>query len=557
MGTAIDVLTGHTYIGESLDLPENVMKEFLETITPFWLTYTAEENSLMPKVTFYPTELLGMRCWAVQQYELDRIDLDKATAKFCKENGISVMTWKEAQENNNWIVTKVKEANPDLAKRLKQSWHDFARNNPDEPSVQARQALDNAANLYHMALEQNNTDLLNGDITTKVWRKRNSEAGAAYGTRMEDIQNNPAFKKVFADWDEQRKIPELAFNEAYYDYIARVVSPEFIVPKTEGDRLKGDFDFEARQAAIDAFIKDWGEDYYKKIIEVKQYNLPELNKSMDALVEQLKPYWDIPYKQTHTRNTWLKEHPFAEAALVLLGYRNMPKNEDADTLLDNQMLLTGLTPEGIYGKGTTQQIFEQFREYSRLKGTGILSIAEEKKIYREARPVFNRWLEETKRTPLLNPAEQLILDWDFSIPPDEALEKLNSYFKTPSDKVGKIHREEMRRIDFVLDASLSITGQVTRPLTDAGWDALSKLLPLNDKTWDDLYKEGANDVIDYIKVYYSLPEGTEREAYRYAYQQLDAWGIRNGYFTSPIMDRTLREKNKYTRIAKEKGWRKE
>ena len=115
----------------------------------------------------------------------------------------------------------------------------------------------------------------------------------------------------------------------------------------------------------------------------------------------------------------------------------------------------------------------------------------------------------------------------------------------------------MRRTDFILDASLSITGEVTRPLTDAGWDALSKLLPLNDKTWDDLYGEGANDVIDYIKVYYSLPEGAEREAYRYAYQQLDAWGIRNGYFTSPIMDRTLREKNKYTRIAKEKGWRKE
>ena len=146
-------------------------------------------------------------------------------------------------------------------------------------------------------------------------------------------------------------------------------------------------------------------------------------------------------------------------------------------------------------------------------------------------------------------------DWDFSIPPDEALEKLNAYYKIPgfSTDIGKIRREEKRRTDFLLDASLCIIEKKKRPLTDAGWDALSKLLPLNNMTWDDLYGVGAVDVIENIKVYYSLENVTDRLAYRYANQNLDSWGVKNNDWT-PIIFRDTRQKNQLIERAKEKGW---
>ena len=555
MGGVWDVLTKRDYLGQYLGIPENAAREFMDTITPFWLDFKAEDTSFLSMIEGIPSEMAGWRTWVQPQYEKNMKIADEATARVCEKYGLDKMTYEEAQKSNNWVTMKVKEENPDLVKLFDQSWQDYARNYPNDPGVKAQLEIQGHKNTWLAERMANEKLLMEGKITVEEWRKRRATSAHDYSLLVDKVQKQ--YAEVFAEWDKQREIPELSFNIAYYDYIARVIAPEF---KDE----TGKFSYEQRDAAIKEFKEAYGnmgEDYYNKIQQIFEYDrtYSEWEKSSIILQDRLKEYWAIPPEQKHKRNVWLKEHPSEEAALVILGYRDLPKNKEADDYLDNIMVLTGLPPAAIWGAGTTEEIYKQFIEYSRLEGTETLSAADEKKLYRERHGPFNTWLEDVMRKSLLNPAEQLVLDWDFSIPQDEALEKLNAYYKIPgfSTDIGKIHREEKRRTDFLLDASLCIVGEEKRPLTDAGWDALSKLLPLNDLTWDDLYKEGANDVIDYIKVYYSLPEGTEREAYRYAYQQLDAWGIRNGYFTSPIMDRTLKEKNKYTRIAKEKGWRKE
>jgi hypothetical protein len=66
------------------------------------------------------------------------------------------------------------------------------------------------------------------------------------------------------------------------------------------------------------------------------------------------------------------------------------------------------------------------------------------------------------------------------------------------------------------------------PSTDAGWDALTKLLPLNKMTWDNLYGEGTNEVIDLVKAFYS-PYATykQKRELRILHPELDAWGVKN------------------------------
>lgn len=263
-------------------------------------------------------------------------------------------------------------------------------------------------------------------------------------------------------------------------------------------------------------------------------------------------YWDITSSSAQKR--FREQNTDIDALMVYLGWRYEPSSPEAALKVSQLIQERGVNPGGVYGAGTTQEILGQYTEYLGLEGTETLSITDQKKIYREAHPVFNTWLEETKKESLLNPAEQLVADWDFGISSEKALSKLNPYFKTPSDEIGKIHQEEMRRADSILDASLCISGEETRPLTNDGWIALSKLLPLNDMTWDDLYGAGSTDVINYIKTYYSLEDATDRLAYRYTYQELDGWGVKNSGWT-PIMERLPKEKNNYIRIAKEKGWK--
>lgn len=382
MGSAIDILTKRNYFGELLTIPENAKAEFLTTITPFWMEFEMEDNALLPQVTMHPAELLGFRNWSVQQYEILNEGLDKATAKWCKDNGYPAMTWKEADTNNKYIQMEVLKANPDLVKAQEESWEHWAKNNPDDKSVLYKQASEFAQLTYVNELERVSQMLLDGKITVREWRDKLSDAGTAYGGALTSLQEE--YKGVFAKWDEyKRDVPELSFNEAYYDYIERVIAPTFL-------DVNGDFSWDKKEEARRTFVAEWGMDTVRKIEEIFDYNrgTPELVKIKKNLQDRLKPYWDIRpegYNAAERRENLRRTDPFIDAALTFLGYVSMPLTNDGDIVLDSLVNITGVPYDSIYGEGTTPEILKLLRGYESLE------TQEEKRQFRRENPSLEIW----------------------------------------------------------------------------------------------------------------------------------------------------------------------
>lgn len=523
MGSAIDVLTKRNYFGELLTIPENLTAEALETIFPFWLQVEAEDNSLMPHITFAPGEFLGMRSWTVHQYEIMSEKLDKAAAKWCKENDVPVMTWKELREQNKYAQMEILEANPDLVKMQEEQADHWAKNHPDDLSTRVNEAFEIAQRQYVSTLDHLCNLLLEGKLDIDDWGKKVREAGAAYGGAMNLIQED--YPEILKEWEENRDVPELSFNVAYYDYIDKIVAADFL----DADGL---FSWDIRDKAIRDFTDRWGEDIVQKIEAVFEFHrgVPELIKVRKALQEKLEPYWDIDpaaLDASEQRETYLLENPFADAATVFLGYRSVTLTDDAEILLGNLVALTGVPKESVmmaaFGVRT-----KQF--YLMLKDAGI--------------------------------------------PYDEADKIIRRYRLSYKDLVEKIDFTEEPKADAIICWMGYQGSNHGFPQTGEGWTELEGIMGKTGVVYASLYGGDAAGYIDKLKIYSTMermlvqkypdedkPGESEksvsryREALRFAFPEFDAfvvreWGLQS-IETRKNYERSITE---WRRIIDEEDW---
>lgn len=215
---------------------------------------------------------------------------------------------------------------------------------------------------------------------TKWLRDRYSDIMSAYGTGNDILQGMEEFAPIYAAWDEARKRrePEATLVDlAYWDYIESVAAPDFLT-------VDGDYDFEARRAALQQFRNMWGEDTYQKVLFVLENNkadFPDWTISLwkDRMALDDSGYWDLPSKPVYRMNErdqwlgkipelylplweeygklpddarreqflqehpelardwraeYLVDHPEVDAMLLFWGYRSTPKSKQAlDTVL--------------------------------------------------------------------------------------------------------------------------------------------------------------------------------------------------------------------------------
>jgi len=275
----------------------------------------------------------------------------------------------------------------------------------------------------------------------KWLRERYSDVMQTYGAKYDLVHEMEEFQPMFAEWEEARKnrTAEAALVDlAYWDYISNVVAPDFLT-------VDGDYDFEARRAALSQFRDLWGEDVYKNVLFILENNkadFPEWSTSLwkDRMALDDSGYWDLPSKPVYRmneRDQWLgkiselylplweeygklpddarreqflQEHPElardwraeylvdnpeVDALLLFWGYRSTPKSKEAlDAVLqrckdlgvsDHALTMAWQLPPA--------QHYDAYFEYQRLSdqyGSGSAEV----KVFKLDNPEFLKFGQE-------------------------------------------------------------------------------------------------------------------------------------------------------------------
>jgi len=454
--TVYELATGRDFLGYPIETPEEYGQYLIKLLQPIWVEQSI--NPLIPQLRGdyeVPEDALETASWVLGELFGLRVNPEYAWQRFydVANKYIPRLPVEEldAKQRDAWKDGKLKwahltkiqkinllhrypelydayvEAQADSELRQSDHWKDWTQQQEAERDAYYQSG--------HSLIER----VLAGELDTRELREMWAEDGSQYGTALDTMEDTPAYQWIYDYFEKQKEKGDK------YLFEADMVLAEYIeIMFAEYQDEKGDYDWDARDKAIDGFIQKWGADYYQIIREMySQKRLLEgMHPALVALAEDKdklgRSYWQLPYKPIiqmdeqdvadgniptryvslwreyqaletdEAREAFIESHPDltkdwraefrlknpeADAMLALWGYGGKLQSMEAYDILVSRAAEYGF-PLGQLGLGLPpQSLIEPYFEYNKVSLEFGGSSAEAR-LFRLEHPEWDAWGQE-------------------------------------------------------------------------------------------------------------------------------------------------------------------
>jgi len=450
VGTGVELWSGQDFLGYPIETPAEYAKYIATRFEPIWMEQginwmipgMARENEVpegAARAAMIPAEVFGMRTFPESSW-VKFYDKSKEVIGHLPEDELDpkqVEPWSngELEWNNLTSIQKTDllnrypeleeiytEAQADSALRGSNVWKQWESRSEEEKGA------------YYSRGNNLLKRVQSGEIDTRELREMWSEAGQNYGTALDAIEKEPSYEAIYNYFDRKESKGEK------YGFLDDLALSEYTdIMFTDYLDSKGDYDWNAKDRAVDAFVEKWGEDTYQRIrqmysdkkgMEGLEPALIRLSEDKDKLG---RGYWRLPYKPISE----MDEDDFAEGNIpdeyhgLWEQYQALGDNEQEEYLIAHPELSKDWRAEyrrnnpeedarlalwGYGGKIQSMEAYDTVLKWSRelniplaQMGLGLPppSLAEdyfgynalddyyEQKWYRQEHPEFESWGQET------------------------------------------------------------------------------------------------------------------------------------------------------------------
>jgi len=382
---AVSSLVGKNpyFLGDPLESPAQFGKYVLSLMEPIWMEgginplipklaeqYEVPEGTLA-KIATPIGQILGLRVnpdflWT-KFYDAAKPLIARITDDMMAQytSAEELPKYLEARDNGTlgWanlpklLQEQLKMLYPDLTAKYNLALDDSKKRDSDLWKSWTADMADDKT-IYYTRGDELWKQLLAGDKDTKAMRESWSDAGQMYGISIGQIERSSVYKAIYdelevsqADGSKDSQYMDLALQ----DYQA-VMFSDYL-------DAQGEWDWDAKDAAVQEFKDTWGEDVYQLI--KKMYSDKKLREGLNPTFvrladdkDLLNEYWKLPYATSDektARTDYLTNNPQADALLVLWGYRQNIQTKEAYDILVKEAdelgiplsRITGLPPEEI------------------------------------------------------------------------------------------------------------------------------------------------------------------------------------------------------------------
>lgn len=272
------------YFGVPFESPQDYAKFLLEKVTPIAMQRTIFE----PKTANLPvflSELTGLRTFPKSAFELQQETKDNLAMQ---NHG---MTYKDLNRYQQREIDK----QPSVI---------LFQDEIDKQTTQRGKALsveflkwtqerEDARLMYEQDLNQFQTGVNKGLLTTYEFRENMRLAKAGYGKTLEHINSNPAYKPVFDKLAEPKEINTEFIGDVAYEELQTLINGTTLEDEA------GQFDFKKYDQIRNAIQVKYGATVWKYILDREaqvRANEPPLAKEWYIAKDVLKPYWEVKDK---------------------------------------------------------------------------------------------------------------------------------------------------------------------------------------------------------------------------------------------------------------------
>ena len=312
-GAGFELASGKDFLGYPLETTEDYMKYVVTRFEPIWMEQglnwmipgMARENEVpegLARQALIPAELFGMRTFPesnwVKFYDkvneliphIPREELDPKQMEAWQEG---TLTWKQLTDIQKInLISRYPELNEiygmaqgDSAIRGSENWKQWQGRVEEEKTT------------YYERGDSLVDRMATGELDTREFREKWSDAGQNYGITLDAIEKEPAYYEIYKLFEDKEAKGEK------YGFADDIALQEYI-NITFADYLdeKGDIDWDAKDVVIGEYIEKWGEDTYQRIRQMYADKKlleglnPTLIRMADDKEKLSRDYWRLPYK---------------------------------------------------------------------------------------------------------------------------------------------------------------------------------------------------------------------------------------------------------------------
>jgi len=313
-GLGFELASGREFLGYPLETPQDYIEHILKKFEPIWMEQginpfipgMARENEIpegAARQAVIPAEILGLRTFPegqwIQFYDkvkdyINRIpeeELDEKQKEAWREGKLEWRHLTDIQKTN--LLSRY----PDVLEVYEQAQADSqVRQSPHWEAWTERQ--DEERTIYYERGDQLVERVISGELDTREFREKWGDAGQNYGVALDMIDKDPAHEAIYDYFDKMQ-----SERGERYGFVADLALAEYIdIMFTDYTDEKGDYDWNARDVAVDALIEKWGIDYYETIRQMyaQKRLLDDMNPVLIRLSDDKdklgRGYWRLPYK---------------------------------------------------------------------------------------------------------------------------------------------------------------------------------------------------------------------------------------------------------------------
>ncbi|KKN74851.1 hypothetical protein LCGC14_0386000 [marine sediment metagenome] len=312
-GTGFALATGKDFMGYPIEGPGEYAAYIATRFEPIWMEQglnwmvpgLARDNEApegLARQALIPAEVFGLRSFPESSWtdfydvvnerisQMPEEELDEKQKQAWRDG---TLTWKHLTDQQKIMLRSryddVQElyeaAQGDSAVRDSDNWKQWKGRTDEEKDIY----YGRGGNLLERVKA--------GDLDTRELREMWSDAGQNYGVSLDTIEKEPTYESIYDFFDSKETRGE---QYGFRDSLALGEYQKVLF--AEYTDAKGDFDWDAKDRAVDAFIEKWGEDTYDRIRTM--YADKKLLAGLDPVLIRLsddknelgRDYWQLPYK---------------------------------------------------------------------------------------------------------------------------------------------------------------------------------------------------------------------------------------------------------------------
>lgn len=371
----IEAATQRDFLGYPLESPEDWAGWAAENISPIMAQDIFFDKSGVPQTPLSVLgNVVGLRTspetrWEALDRELHNVRVWEMIDDLTEEqidkinDGDTIMSVLNRFQKVE-MFEDLEESNPDIIKRYDDSIADaLLRSGSDYRDYVA--SLENFKDQVRDGLIASlDVGVVQEGLSTLHLRDQYGIIMNEYGAKLEGIGDEPRYQDLLAGWAESReeRIPDAeVFDQAFWDYMEKVVSPDRDIPGVG-------FDFEGYNTAIDVFEQRWGRTIHDQVRFVlekgkEETGYPEWSIRLWKDRKDLNDvgYWALPSKATASFTQTDLDNGIVPEALIpvveqLLAADLTFRRDKRE--LDDRLIAARLATNAIRGRGGSKTAIE-------------------------------------------------------------------------------------------------------------------------------------------------------------------------------------------------------